>query len=414
MTTKLGMVVVVLALAGCPNGPVGGTTKQTPTDPNGTNPTNPTTTENAAGWCKVQAVFNADCVACHDATLHQGNLDLQTSAYEAIVGVTSADFGVVLVEPGDPDASLLYRKMAGTQSASEGGQMPLAGQVDPAHLDAVRAWIADGATPECASTPTDTITGTGGAYHPPGWEDAPDHGVTTNVSAGIDPNGSDCRDCHGADLTGGTVSVSCDSCHQAGWRDDCTYCHGGELDTTGAPPQDIDDNADPDTISFPDHAAHVTGPRHPAYDCVQCHNKPTDALTTGHLFDDGSAGRAELDFSAGISSQGAPTGSNTCGNLWCHGDGAGHNGTVSIGDGPLDCTSCHSTGFGLNGEHGEHLGEGVDCAECHPDVSDSMAIIDDDHHVDGEVQVELPSGITFDGNSCDGTCHNESHNNRSW
>jgi predicted CxxxxCH...CXXCH cytochrome family protein len=207
--------------------------------------------------------------------------------------------------------------------------------------------------------------------------------------------------------------VACDSCHAAGWETDCTYCHGGELDATGAPPQDIDDNADPLTISFPEHAEHVGGPDHPAYDCVQCHVKPTDALSAGHLFDDLTPAVAEVDLSAGISSGGQFDGTSTCTNLWCHGDGAGDNGRVRKGDGPLDCNSCHPQS-GLNDEHAEHLGEGVDCAECHPDVSAQLDIVDPTLHVDGAVQIELPATMDYDGQRCDGVCHGETHVNRTW
>ena len=38
--------------------------------------------------------------------------------------------------------------------------------------------------------------------------------------------------------------MSCDDCHDEGWRTDCVFCHGGVDDTTGAPPEDIRDEAD--------------------------------------------------------------------------------------------------------------------------------------------------------------------------
>ncbi|MEQ1568922.1 MAG: hypothetical protein ABMA64_25010 [Myxococcota bacterium] len=411
MKRQLGWVVVGLVLGGCPNGPITSTTKPTGTDPTTIDP--PTTTDpTATGWCKVQGIFNAECLVCHDAATHLGDLDLETDPYAAVVNVTSGTFGNVLVAPGDPDGSLLYTKMAGTQQASEGAVMPTSGTLDAARVEAVRQWILDGATSEC-DEPIPTDTGAEGPYHPSGWDDEGSHGRTSLLGAGADDNGVDCRDCHGPELDGGTSGVSCDSCHEAGWRDNCTYCHGGDETPDGAPPTDID-GAVGTSISFPDHTAHVVGPRHPAYDCTECHSKPNDALTPGHWFDDVTPGRAELDFTAGISSAGAPSGASSCGNLWCHGDGAGDNGEVSIGEGPLDCTSCHSTGAGLNGEHGEHLGEGVDCEECHGDVNGQMQITDDAEHVNGTVSVDLPGGISWDGNSCDGSCHFENHNNRNW
>jgi predicted CxxxxCH...CXXCH cytochrome family protein len=408
-----GIAAGALALSGtlvaCP-GPVAPGSGKTPTDPD---LPGATAGADGSGWCAVRAIFSADCVACHDAAQHQGNLDLETDPYGATVGVVSPDFGVVLVQPGDPDGSLLYRKLAGTELPSEGDPMPLGAALSATRLDAVRQWIADGATRSCDDPPTDTITGSGGRFHPTDWADADAHGLATDTHAGIDPSGADCRDCHGADLTGGAVGVSCDACHRAGWRTDCTYCHGGVLDHTGAPPEDMDGTADPAAISFPDHPAHVRGPDHPAYDCVQCHDKPTDALSAGHLWDDATPGVPELTFTGGISSQ-AAFAAGTCSNLWCHGDGTGDNGEVTAASGPLTCDSCHTTGSALGGHHEKHLSEGFACAECHPDVSESQTITVGALHVQGTVDVVLPDGIAFDGDSCDGECHGEGHGDRTW
>src|SRR5688572_30619368 len=106
-----GLAVALLAaLVGCPTAPVSSGVDETPIDPSA--PTF-TTIEDASGWCAVRAMFAAACVGCHDAAQRQGDLDLETDPYGATVGVVSPDFGVVLVQPGDPDGSLLYRKMAG-------------------------------------------------------------------------------------------------------------------------------------------------------------------------------------------------------------------------------------------------------------------------------------------------------------
>ncbi|HHO52671.1 MAG TPA: hypothetical protein ENK18_17815, partial [Deltaproteobacteria bacterium] len=68
------------------------------------------------GWCAVQGVFNANCMQCHSAASALGGLDLETSPYTALVGVTSQAFGRVLVQPGDPADSLLYLKMSGSRA----------------------------------------------------------------------------------------------------------------------------------------------------------------------------------------------------------------------------------------------------------------------------------------------------------
>lgn len=395
---------VLLVAMGC-NGSGSGTDKSD--SGIGVDPPTPTTSEpptSTSDFCAVQAVFQAECVVCHNPTLFQGDLDLETDPYLAIVGVTSAAFGSVLVEAGNPDGSLLYRKMAETQDPmTEGDPMPPTGAVSAAQLDTVYQWIDAGAASGC-DTP---VTTPPGGYHPPGWDAADVHGLATNLQTE-----QDCRNCHGSDLSGGTSTVACDDCHAPGWETDCTFCHGGGANNTGAPPEDIDNEANPSQISFPGHTVHVTETIHGAYDCVQCHTKPNEALDPGHLFDDPTAGEAEITFSAtAISDRGTFT-AGTCGNLWCHGDGAGDNGTISVTDGPRTCESCHRTN-GLNGHHSDHLNEGIDCEECHPDV-DRNGVSVPAQHVDGEVQVDPGGTIVFNGTSCSGNCHFEQHNNRTW
>ncbi|MEQ1506809.1 MAG: c-type cytochrome domain-containing protein, partial [Myxococcota bacterium] len=153
--------LVLLALAACNTG--SSTDKSgtdTPTDTNpGTNPgTTPDPTGNS-GWCDVQVLFARECTLCHSPALTQGELDLQTAPYDAIVNVAST-FGPVLVAPGDPEGSLLYRKITGTQAADEGVIMPESGLLGAADQELVRAWIADGASDLCdATTPPTTPPG---------------------------------------------------------------------------------------------------------------------------------------------------------------------------------------------------------------------------------------------------------------
>ena len=355
------------------------------------------------GWCAVQGVFNANCMQCHSAASALGGLDLETSPYTALVGVTSQAFGRVLVQPGDPADSLLYLKMSGSQGASEGDPMPPTGVLDAATVEIVSQWIADGASDLCDQTPSTPPTTEG--VHPDGWEEPTAHGLATKLQTD-----ADCRDCHGVDLEGGTSGVACGSCHETGWETNCTYCHGGIDNPSGAPPEDIDDNTDPDTITFPPHTEHVTQTRHRALPCTDCHPEPTTALTPGHLFDDDTPGISEVTLAAGLAASGTYS-SGTCSNVYCHGDGRS-DGDISATDGPRTCESCHTTG-GLRGEHTKHRNEGVDCHDCHPDV-DAAGISVPAQHVDGTIQIDLAGAITWNGSTCDGVCHFENHNNRRW
>ena len=175
----------------------------------------------------------------------------------------------------------------------------------------------------------------------------------------------------------------------------------------------------PATISFVPHEVHGGGRISPAFDCVVCHDKPTDALTPGHLFDDPTAGEAEVVFNV---APGAYDGTNRCSNLYCHGNGLGNNGAVNADAAPRTCHSCHpdrttpAKWSQMSGHHSRHLNEGFDCEECHADAQGSTAIDIPGIHVNGTPNVSLPGGISYNAQSqrCDGTCHGERHNSRGW
>ncbi len=254
-------------------------------------------------------------------------------------------------------------------------------------------------------------TGPSVGPHPAGWAAAGEHGLAAKLQD------LECASCHGLDLLGGSAGRDCDSCHPSGWRTDCTWCHGGVDNSTGAPPLDMDDAST--GLSFPEHTAHVGGPRHPAYGCVECHVMPADVLTSGHLFvEDDSAAVAELTFSGGLAATGSYAGSGSCSNIYCHGDGRGAGGTATSGD-SYDCGDCHGdagSARDLSGEHREHIHEGVVCVDCHRDtVSSDTQIATPDNHVNGHVEVAFgESGMSWNGSSCDGQCHGERHSNERW
>ncbi len=363
------------------------------------------------GWCAVQQVIDAyACTACHSSG--GSSPDLATDPYGALVDQASAYYaGRTLVIPGDPDNSFLLAKIAGTQAADEGTRMPPSGSVSDAEVQAVRDWIAAGASADCG----DTGGGTAGTYHPEGWSDPAVHGLAAKMQD------ETCTDCHGADLTGGGDAVSCDSCHEDGWRTDCTFCHGGQDNQTGAPPLHISGEDDGDAATFIPHTAHVEDTSlHDAFDCTTCHLEPDDVLSDGHIFvGDATPGRAETDFSGGIASATTWDGAGTCSNDYCHGSGGSDDGTVTHTDSVSGCGDCHgdsSSTSRLGGQHARHASEGVTCEECHADTaSGSSSIADPSHHVDGEVQVAFTEEwMSWNGSTCSGACHWELHWDRSW
>ncbi len=249
-------------------------------------------------------------------------------------------------------------------------------------------------------------------HHPGGYGAADVHPIDAKMAT------EDCRDCHGAQLDGGTSEVSCDTCHIAGWREDCTYCHGGTETDSGAPPRDIDGNVDPDTGSYWPHTTHTTETDGPAYACDQCHVLHTSVTDEGHLFD-GTPGVAVVYFWGGLSPDASWSGDG-CTNAYCHGNGR-TNGDQILDVSEVPCGECHAVGSdsvaaigGLGGEHREHAQHNVSCEECHQDTSDGTDIIDPAAHVDGEPTLQMPYGVTRDNGRCTGSCHNENHNNAGW
>ncbi len=356
------------------------------------------TTPDTADWCAVERVLTNQCATCHSAAGASGGLDLETDPYAAIVDV-AATSGGTLVLPGNADDSVLYQRMAGTS----GGIMPPGGALDAAIVDTVGTWIDDGATTDCVDTST-TWTGTGD-YHPDGWADPTVHGMALKFQTE-----TDCRACHGNDLLGGS-GPACESCHGAGWESNCLWCHGGEETATGAPPEGIDDRTGPQLDTFVPHTTHLESDI-AVIACERCHDVPTDALTPGHVFDDDTPGLAEVVILGGTWS------SPTCTN-YCHGNGQ-TNGSVVHTDNPRTCSSCHADRStparwgSMSGDHEKHLDEGFQCDECHgPTVSGSTTVIDSSLHVNGVPDLDL-GPITFDGTTCSGSCHGETHNGRRW
>ncbi|HUS65910.1 MAG TPA: hypothetical protein VMZ28_15265 [Kofleriaceae bacterium] len=80
--------------------------------------------------------------ACHGADGPAAGLDLATPGVAARLSGTASSCGeMLLVAPGDPDASLLYVKLEPEPPC--GSQMPLGGEpLDEVALGCVRDWIA--------------------------------------------------------------------------------------------------------------------------------------------------------------------------------------------------------------------------------------------------------------------------------
>jgi predicted CxxxxCH...CXXCH cytochrome family protein len=368
------------------------------------------------GGCHAQAEEShgaiPSCLDCHsmggaDGGVHRRHVDLVGGFQDARdpqrpSGTGACDYCHA------PDGGVTERSRAGCYNCHLSAHQPL-NRERTAHFWPIRRGdggvILDGG-----------VGADGGARtHPVGWAAPSQHGIGANLQA------VDCRECHGPNLTGGSSPVSCDSCHAVGWRTRCTYCHGGLENGTGAPPRGLSGTIDPASQRFRTHTAHVRRNTHPGYDCSQCHVKPADGLSEGHMFD-ATPGRAEVTFAAGLSPAGTYA-NGTCSTLYCHGDGQGPNGTAA-NDGPTaTCAGCHPfTGSGveaygaMSGRHRMHLALGNLCAECHSQVIDGEGfIIAPELHVNGQKEVGFATtNVTYGGGKCSGTCHAWLHSNSTW
>lgn len=255
-----------------------------------------------------------------------------------------------------------------------------------------------------------------GRHHPVGFADSAMHGPALKTQA------EDCRLCHGQTLAGVGATPSCDGCHQAGWRTNCVYCHGGTTNQTGAPPRQL--SGATTGGSFPPHDQHVVQGIGLVSDCNQCHVKAIDVLSPGHVFDV-TPSAAEVDLGAGRSPQGVYA-AGTCSNTYCHGNGRADNGTIMASAGARDCASCHpsmasnaAAWQAMSGLHRLHLALGdVNCGDCHNDVTtNGTTIAAAALHVDGRRQVAFSeAGIAFDAaqQRCTGACHGHDHGNDPW
>ena len=247
--------------------------------------------------------------------------------------------------------------------------------------------------------------------HPASWIDPRSqdfHGTVALVNGT-----SSCLVCHGADLQGGDINVSCVDCHlQSGA---CTICHGGTDNNTGAPPVDLRGRIATTFIGVGAHTAHLEGSSDAlAVPCDYCHLVPNTMLEPYHL---DVGGQGPLDSIAEITWQGFADGGQaawdhstaTCSGTYCHGNFTGGNASNSpvwTGTDQAACGTCHDTGDNpsqMSFIHPLHLGDqALICVDCHAaTVDSSLAIVGAALHVNGLVEFSATFSETCD--RCHGT-----------
>jgi hypothetical protein len=93
----------------------------------------------------VQPVLDASCASrCHGERAAGGLVLSGPGSYKALAGAASRmEPPLLLVAPGAPDSSYLVMKLEGTHK--KGKAMPIGDSLDPAVIEAIKAWIAAGA-----------------------------------------------------------------------------------------------------------------------------------------------------------------------------------------------------------------------------------------------------------------------------
>lgn len=209
----------------------------------------------------------------------------------------------------------------------------------------------------------------------------------------------------------------CALCHSSG-QADCTICHGGTDNQTGAPPQGLEDETSRSSRAVGAHSAHVQdGLFADAFECEECHITPTEVLDTVHLDGDNIA-EVTLSSLAGSSASYSQAG-EVCNNVYCHGSFVGGNtfNPIWTDSSQTVCGSCHNVDSHLPWLHEFHVGSaGIRCSICHATVVDDQEnIIGLDLHINGVADTSITDWTmcnTCHGTetSCDG-CHGGLDNN---
>ncbi len=89
----------------------------------------------------IQPIFDNYCTSCHPSS---GNLDLsQGQSYSQLVNTSASGYNALRVKPGDPENSVLYKKIDG--SGAYGSNMPLGSSLPQSDINKIKAWIEQGA-----------------------------------------------------------------------------------------------------------------------------------------------------------------------------------------------------------------------------------------------------------------------------
>ncbi|TMB32046.1 MAG: CxxxxCH/CxxCH domain-containing protein [Deltaproteobacteria bacterium] len=296
----------------------------------------------------IAPLFAAQCSSCHaGATPAAG---YRTTSYLEALGPQSAPVAVA----GDAN-SLLLRTI--DPARADAVHAPVSGAYDKA-----RAWVVDGRLSFFRSEAHE-----GGILNP---HDSEFH---SNLVRERGWNFATCQSCHGTDLAGGKVGVSCQQCHafqvSADGTTTCSSCHGSPQ--SPAPPRDLAGNLSSSARGVGAHQAHLLGRTviSATIACSACHQVPAAVDSPGHI----ESRPAEVIFSGLALASGAnPTWNGaSCSSTYCHGGGTNlatdtafrlRTPVWTAGTSQAFCGSCHGSPPSTSAHAGVAF---PDCARCH-------------------------------------------------
>jgi predicted CxxxxCH...CXXCH cytochrome family protein len=314
----------------------------------------------------IAPLFAAQCSACHSGATPP--VGYRTTSYLEVLGPQNAPVATA----GDTNSPLLRT-------------------IDPTRADAVhqpvsaayektRAWVVEGRLSFFRSEVHE-----GGILNP---RDPEFHSGFVRERSW---NFAVCQSCHGSDLAGGKVGVSCQQCHSFQVASDgvptCSSCHGS--DQSPAPPRDLACNTSQSARGVGAHQAHVLGRTNISgtIPCETCHTVPATIDSPGHL---DHPLPANVIFSGlAVASGASPSWNGTsCSSTYCHGGGSNLSSDTAfrqrtpvwtLGTSQAFCGSCH----GIPPSTPLHSGVVFpDCARCHANTVDS----------NGQILVSGPPG----------------------
>ncbi len=258
--------------------------------------------------------------------------------------------------------------------------------------------------------------------HPPGWIEPDQHGLAA-LAEHLDP----CATCHNGYGAAAGAGTSCDGCHadpsvygpyatgtyppHPNWKTECTFCHGGRDNASGAPPRNThvisSDTTTPQATTdatIGAHTSHVgTAATSPGslhglatgLDCTACHQtRWASALDPGHV----DAATADVLFDpVGATANPGSYARPSCASTYCHGNFRGGAGTGAVswtgdfGGAPtLSCTSCHAAPPATSATvpHPPN----PSCGACHAGYT--ATAVNAARHVDGTVDHAPATGCT--------------------